>query len=150
MEAWRVSGLFFNPNVHPQAEHARRLEGARAVFAAAGAGLEARGSAMPEKWENFPNSKAERCAMCYETRLAEAASVARAGGHDAFTTTLLASPYQDHALIRAIGERAGGREGVPFRYEDFRPHFREGQATARGMGVYMQKYCGCSPSMHKR
>ena len=28
-------------------------------------------------------------------------------------------------------------------YRDFRPGFRDGQAQARELGLYMQKYCGC-------
>ena len=148
LEAWRVSGLFFNPNVHPAGEHARRLEGAEAVFGAAGVELVPRGSSMQAAWESFAGGQRERCAMCYETRLTEAASAARAGGHEAFSTTLLVSPYQDHGLIRETGERAGARAGVAFHYEDFRPRFREGQAIAREMGIYRQKYCGCSLSKH--
>ena len=33
--------------------------------------------------------------------------------------------------------------GVEFLYRDFRVGFREGQAKARELGLYMQKYCGC-------
>ena len=33
--------------------------------------------------------------------------------------------------------------GIEFLYRDFRPGFREGQAEARELGLYMQKYCGC-------
>ena len=32
---------------------------------------------------------------------------------------------------------------LTFLYRDFRPGFREGQAEARELGLYMQKYCGC-------
>ena len=32
---------------------------------------------------------------------------------------------------------------VEFLYRDFRVGFREGQAKARELGLYMQKYCGC-------
>ena len=37
----------------------------------------------------------------------------------------------------------GEQYGVEFLYRDFRPGFREGQAKARELGLYMQKYCGC-------
>ena len=33
--------------------------------------------------------------------------------------------------------------GVEFLYRDFRPGFHAGQAKARELGLYMQKYCGC-------
>lgn len=32
---------------------------------------------------------------------------------------------------------------VDFVYRDFRVGFRQGQAKARELGLYMQKYCGC-------
>ena len=43
-----------------------------------------------------------------------------------------------------------GRYGVTFLYRDFRPGFREGQAKARELGLYMQKYCGCVFSEEER
>ena len=41
------------------------------------------------------------------------------------------------------GRVAAQAQGVSFLYRDFRPGFREGQAKARELGLYMQKYCGC-------
>ena len=64
-------------------------------------------------------------------------------GYDAFTTTLLVSPYQNHDLLKQIGEEMAEKYGVKFLYRDFRPGFREGQSEARALGLYMQKYCGC-------
>ena len=32
---------------------------------------------------------------------------------------------------------------IEFVYRDFRIGFRQGQAKARELGLYMQKYCGC-------
>ena len=45
--------------------------------------------------------------------------------------------------MKAVGETMGKKYGVAFYYRDFRPGFREGQAKARELGLYMQKYCGC-------
>jgi predicted adenine nucleotide alpha hydrolase (AANH) superfamily ATPase len=92
----------------------------------------------------------ERCARCYRMRLEKTAARAAAGGCDAFSTTLLASPYQRHDLVVQAAEAAAERHGVPFLYRDFRPRFREGQAGARKMGLYMQKYCGCIFSEEER
>ena len=72
-----------------------------------------------------------------------AAKYAADHGYDAFTSSLLISPYQNHELLKAVGETMGKKYGVEFYYRDFRPGFREGQAKAREMGLYMQKYCGC-------
>jgi hypothetical protein len=84
-----------------------------------------------------------RCEKCYRIRLEKTASAAAQGGFQTFTTTLLISPYQDHETIKRIGEETACKYGVEFFYKDFRPFFREGQATARTGGMYMQKYCGC-------
>ena len=64
-------------------------------------------------------------------------------GYDAFTTTLLVSPYQNHDLLVQVAEEMAEKYQIEFLYRDFRPGFREGQVEARELGLYMQKYCGC-------
>ena len=84
-----------------------------------------------------------RCAYCYEHRIEETAKYAAEHGFSAFTSTLLASLYQDHEGIARAAERYAAQYGVEFLYRDFRPNFREGNRQARELGFYMQKYCGC-------
>ena len=84
-----------------------------------------------------------RCAHCYTIRLGTAAKYASEHGYEAFTSSLLISPYQNHELLKAVGETMARKYGVEFLYRDFRPGFRAGQAKAREMGLYLQKYCGC-------
>ena len=69
--------------------------------------------------------------------------IAAEHGFAAFTTTLLASVYQDHDKIAQAAERYARQYGVTFLYRDFRPNFRAGNQRARELGFYMQKYCGC-------
>ena len=59
------------------------------------------------------------------------------------TTTLLVSPYQNHEELKKQGEEIAKKYELEFVYRDFRIGFREGQAKARDLGMYMQKYCGC-------
>ena len=80
---------------------------------------------------------------CYTIRLGTAAKYASEHGYEAFTSSLLISPYQNHELLKAVGETMARKYGVEFLYRDFRPGFRAGQAKAREMGLYLQKYCGC-------
>ena len=82
--------------------------------------------------------------------LAEAARAAKEGGFDAFTSSLFISPYQKHELMRDVAYLAAEENGVTFYYQDFRPMFRDGQARARELGFYMQKYCGCIFSEQER
>lgn len=93
---------------------------------------------------------ADRCDGCYQFRLEEAARIAKEQGCDFYTTSLLISPYQRHDIIRRQGEAIGKQMGIFFFYFDFRPFFRQGQAMARELGLYMQKYCGCVLSERDR
>ena len=68
---------------------------------------------------------------------------AKEKGYDAFSTTLLVSIYQNHDAIKQIAEELAQKYNIEFVYRDFREGFREGQAKARELGLYMQKYCGC-------
>ena len=49
-----------------------------------------------------------------------------------------------------LGEEIAKKYGLNFLYRDFRPGFRQGQAKARELGMYMQKYCGCVFSEEER
>ncbi len=95
-------------------------------------------------------ASADRCEFCYSLRLAEAAKTARQFGFDAFTTTLLISPYQKHELLARTGEKIANEYGVKFYYEDFREGYRESRELARALELYMQKYCGCIFSEKER
>ena len=107
--------FWFNPNIHPYRKFCR---------------------AVAEDIEH-------RCVECYTMRMEQTARFAAENGFDSFTTTLLVSPYQQHEAIADVAGRMGQRYGVRFLYRDFRPGFRDGQAQARELGFYMQKYCGC-------
>jgi len=91
-----------------------------------------------------------RCRYCYESRMEVVARTAKENGFDAFTTTLLVSPYQNHELLIEVCEEMAKKYNIKFYYRDFREGFREGQAMARELGLYMQKYCGCIYSEEER
>ena len=80
---------------------------------------------------------------CYRVRLEQTAKYAKENGYDTFSTTLLISPYQNHEALKKIGEDMAKKYRLTFLYRDFRLGFKEGQAKARELGLYMQKYCGC-------
>ena len=92
----------------------------------------------------------DRCGACYEMRLDAAAGFAEANGYEAFTTTLLISPHQNHELLLETGRRAARAHRVEFLERDFRPRFREGRRRAQELELYMQKYCGCVFSEEER
>ena len=99
---------------------------------------------LKEFCKNVSDDLTNRCVKyCYRVRMEQTAKFAKENGFDAFTTTLLISPYQRHDELKEICEEVAQKYGVKFLYRDFRIGFREGQAKARELGMYMQKYCGC-------
>ncbi len=138
------TSLWFNPNIHPYQEYKARRD--TLIDYGAQIGVEVR---VLDDYglRDFVRAVASdidgRCAHCYAIRLGTAAKYAADNGFRAFTSSLLISPYQNHELLKAVGEAMGERYGVEFLYRDFRPGFRAGQAKARELGLYMQKYCGC-------
>lgn len=92
----------------------------------------------------------ERCRLCYLVRLRRTARLARDNGFQAFTTTLLISPYQHHELLKETCEAVASETGVHFLYEDFRTGYRASRQMAREHNLYMQPYCGCTHSLAER
>lgn len=150
-EGIEPTGLWYNPNIHPYQEYKTRrdtlIEYADSIDLALiireEYGLDPFTQAVSSHIEN-------RCGYCYAVRFDEAARTAKEQGFSAFATTLTVSPYQNHPLIFEIGKKAAAKHGVEFLPYDFSPRFREGQAEARELGMYMQKYCGCIYSEEDR
>ena len=92
----------------------------------------------------------KRIATGGDVRLEQTAQYAAEHGFASFTTTLLVSPFQNHTAIIQAAEKASEKYGIPFLYRDFRPGFQDGQAKARELELYMQKYCGCIFSEEER
>jgi len=91
-----------------------------------------------------------RCERCFEIRLQMTAIQARLLRIELFTTTLLASPYQDQELLRVKGELCAIENGVMFHFEDFSDGYRESISKSRELGMYRQAYCGCVYSEKER
>ena len=149
---------WFNPNIHPFMEYRSRRDALDSFAKSKGLslymedeyGLRSFIKAVSSPEESSCEKGSGRCAFCYRLRLEKTARFAAEKGCLSFSTTLLISPYQNHELIRQIGEELAGAYGLQFLYRDFRPFFRKGQAEAREAGYYMQKYCGCIYSEEER
>lgn len=142
-----IEGFFYNPNIHPLEEHVRRMENVKILSELKDLKVNYSDAFMQELWENYEESEASRCEMCYSMRLEKAAEYASQNGFDAYTTSLLVSPYQKHELIKELGKKFAAKYRVEFYYTDFRPGFRQGQQGAKELGLYRQKYCGCIRSL---
>ena len=137
--------FWYNPNIHPYIEYKARRDCLKEYAASIDVKLIIEEDyGLDEFCRNVANDIANRCVnYCYPKRLGETVRYAAENGYDAFTTTLLVSPYQKHDEIKKVCERLTAESDLEFIYRDFRVGFREGQAKARELGLYMQKYCGC-------
>lgn len=150
-ENFALTGFWFNPNIHPGDEYELRKKSLIRFVKKEGIELTFGPDYAEDEWfKNAAGCAPGRCTFCYYVRFKETARRAKLLGLEAFTTTLLSSPYQKHELIIDIAAKAAGEEGVKFYYEDFRPYFYEGKTKAKALGFYMQKYCGCKFSKEER
>jgi len=141
----QVRGHFFNPNIHPAEEFQKRLETVRKIQAVYGLSVTYEDRYDEDKYleHAMPNDN-NRCLRCYLMRLRRTARVAKEAGCEAFSTTLLVSRRQKHDLIRQAGDVAAWEYKIPFHYQDWRPVRLRSIEIAEGLGLYRQKYCGCS------
>jgi predicted adenine nucleotide alpha hydrolase (AANH) superfamily ATPase len=150
-EGQELTGFWYSPNIHPVTEYRARLTALMGYAEKVGLPLVGRDEyGLKDFVRAVSGNLDDRCGVCYEMRLDAAAEFAAQNGFEAFTTTLLISPYQNHDLLIETGKRAAHTHNVEFLERDFRPRFREGQRRARELELYMQKYCGCVFSEEER
>ena len=150
-EGHDVTGFFYNPNIHPFTEFKNRLESLKKYSAETGLNVVFDDEYNLDKFFDAIEHKSQgRCPHCYRMRLERTATAAKENRCNAFTTTLLISPYQDHEQIKRIGEEIAAGAGVEFYYEDFRSGFRTSHEFSKKHDLYRQKYCGCIFSEYDR
>lgn len=151
-----------NPNIHPFLEYKERLDSFK--LAAQALKIEyLHGdinyglikfldtlNTQKNATTNITSYGSERCEMCYRMRLESTAKKTAEQGFEAFSTTLLISPYQNHELLIKIGKDMAKRYNTKFHSTDFRPAFRDSHEKAKKLGLYRQKYCGCIFSEYDR
>jgi predicted adenine nucleotide alpha hydrolase (AANH) superfamily ATPase len=151
-EGHKIGGYFYNPNIHPYSEYLKRK--AEVVKFAKDAGLTVTYADYDVEqyfqYAAYNESNEQRCMTCWWMRMKQAAGFAKENGFDAFTTTLLGSPYQDHAVLKNICEDVAKTAETGFQYEDFRTGFNNAREVARSKGMYLQNYCGCLFSEKER
>lgn len=145
-----ITSLAYNPNIHPYTEYLVRLDTLERFCADEEIPLLQTDYDFYSYFQAVSFKEEKRCEICYSLRLNKAARIAKERAFPSFTTTLLVSPYQDHELVKKVGEQAGRGNGVLFYYDDFRSGYREALAQARRRDMYRQKYCGCIFSEQER
>ncbi len=94
----------------------------------------------------------ERCFVCYDLRLREAAKMAKEEGFDFFTTTLSISPLKNAGKLNEIGEKLSNEYGVSYLFSDFKKKsgYQRSVELSSQYGLYRQDYCGCVFSKKER
>jgi len=144
-KGYEVTGFFYNPNIQPYGEYMNRKQAVKDYSKSNNFEIISL-PYMPSEFSravNLREASSERCSICWTLRLKAAAKAAKEKGFDAFSTTLLVSPYQNQELLKKIGDDITKEEGIQFYYEDFRPGFKKAHELAKAQGIYCQKYCGC-------
>ena len=150
-EGCKVTGFFFNPNIHPFQEFKRRLSTLEQFSAASNLTLIVEKEyGLRDFIRKVAFHEEERCQLCYLLRLEKTASLAKTLGFDAFTTTLLYSKYQRHSVLTEICQNLSLAHGVDFLYRDFRTGWQFGIDRSIDLNMYRQPYCGCLYSEQER
>lgn len=147
----QVTAFFYNPNIHPYIEFTKRLHAVKKYAEHAALSVIYHDQYDPRPFLREVLFREDvRCRFCYHMRLFRTAMVAKERSFDAFTSTLLVSPHQDHELIKTVFEQVGREVGMPCYYQDFREGYREGYDLSRQYDLYRQSYCGCIFSEYER
>ena len=151
-EHFRVTLLYYNPNIEPEEEYLRRLSEQKRLL-----------SLLPEKiplllcaydhdaFDAFAPAMAdmpeggERCTACFALRLNYSAAQAKEHGFEYFTTTLSVSPHKNADKVNRAGEEAGKKYGVKYLFADFKKKngYLRSLELSRRYDLYRQDYCGC-------
>ena len=147
---FELTAYFYNPNIHPREEYARRLAEVarycreRAIALVTGAYDSERWFSAVKGMEGQLEGGA-RCERCYRFRLEKTAQAAQAHDLGYFATTLTVSPHKKAVVVNRIGREAGEQCARIFYEADFKKHdgFKKSCELSRQYNFYRQTYCGC-------
>ena len=149
-----ITVLYYNPNIFPESEYFKRVsEQIRFInsLPAVNKISYIEGAYNPELfyesvhgYENEPEG-GERCSICYELRLREAARTANEHGFDYFTTTLSISPLKDSERLNNIGAYLAKEYNVQYLFSDFKKKdgYKRSIELSKEYNLYRQNFCGC-------
>ena len=151
---FRVTVLYYNPNIQPREEYELRLANQRKIIDALPTPTAVDLQECPYDGERYDQAVrglesepegGQRCTVCFRLRLEETARLAKENGFDWFCTTLTVSPHKDADRLNRIGAELGERYGVPFLPSDFkkREGYKRSIELSKAYGLYRQDYCGC-------
>ncbi len=145
-----VTVFYYNPNIAPRGEYARRLSELERFGRIKGFPLveghydAGEWTARVEPYRGL-GERSRRCWECYRFRLEESFRMAKELDIAAVTTSLSISPHKDAVMINRIGKELEAMHGVGFIEGDFKKKdgYRRSVELSREYGFYRQSYCGC-------
>lgn len=151
---FKVTLLYYNPNIYPSDEYYKRLEEQKKVLEKVNGRFKIEfleGRYDPAEYfgavkgvEHLPEGS-QRCFNCYELRLREAAQFAKKLHMDYFATTLSVSPYKNAQTINELGEKIAQEYEVNHLPNDFKKKdgYKKSVELSKSWNIYRQDYCGC-------
>lgn len=151
---FKITVLYYNPNIFPKEEYEYRTDELQRLISELPAKnkIELIPAAYePEKFYEMAKGHekdqegGERCFMCYELRLREAAEYALKGNFDYFTTTLSISPLKNADKLNEIGRKLSEEYNIKYLYSDFKKKngYKRSVELSELYQLYRQNYCGC-------
>ena len=89
----------------------------------------------------------ERCRLCFDYNLREAAEEAHRQNIQYFTTTLTVSPHKQSPVIFTLGQQWDEFVAVDFKKKD---GYKRSIELSKKWDLYRQDYCGCEFSLRDR
>lgn len=158
---FRITVLYFNPNIMRKAEYEKRVAEQQRLIEALNTKHETpnmisfvSGRYEPREFVEAVSGMEEepeggkRCWICYGLRLEEAAKMAKDGGYDYFCTTLSISPLKHADWLNEIGEKLSEQYGVRWLPSDFKKKggYKRSIELSKEYNLYRQNFCGCEYS----
>jgi len=146
----KLTGFFYDPNIHPYSEYQLRLLDVKRSCKKLGIEL-LEGEYDYENWleavrglEKEPE-KGARCEVCFDKRFTTSAKKALELGEKKITTTLLVSPLKSQEQLKRVGDEFYKSHGVEFIAVDYRSGggTQDQSRVTKEKQLYRQDYCGC-------
>lgn len=149
-----ITLLFYNPNISPESEYDFRANELKRLVDEMP--LSSKPKVVVCNYDNKPFLKiakgledlpegGNRCFLCYELRLNQAAKYAKENNFDYFCTTLSISPHKNVQKLNEIGKKLSDEYGVKYLFSDFKKkngYIRSIKLSSE-YNLYRQNYCGC-------
>lgn len=149
-ERYDFSVLFYNPNIVPFAEYAKRCNENKEVCALYNVPF-IELDYEHEKWsiatkglENEPE-RGKRCSICFYLRLKKSMEYAKENGFTAVASVLGVSRYKDLDQVNTAAKKASEETNFPYIHIEGRKNGMQEMRSklTKELNLYNQQYCGC-------